>query len=32
MDNKTANRATVLGVAPDNTSDVRIVIFTSGRK
>ena len=32
MDDKTANRATVLGVAPDNTSDVRIVIFTPGRK
>jgi hypothetical protein len=32
MDDKTANRATVLGVAPDNTSELRIVIFAPGRK
>ncbi len=32
MDDKTANRATVLGVAPDNTSELRVVIFTPGRK
>jgi hypothetical protein len=32
MDDKTANRATVLGVAPDNTSELRVIIFTPGRK
>jgi hypothetical protein len=32
MDEKTANRATVLGVTPDNTSELRIVVFTPGRK
>ncbi|MGA8613125.1 MAG: DUF4424 family protein [Xanthobacteraceae bacterium] len=32
MDDKTANRATVLGVAPDNTSEIRIIIFTPGHK
>jgi hypothetical protein len=32
MDDKTANRATVLGVTPDNTSELRIVIFTPSRK
>ena len=32
MDDKTANRATVLGVTPDNTSQIRIVVFTPGRK
>jgi hypothetical protein len=32
MDDKTANRATVLGVAPDNISELRVIIFTPGRK
>jgi Domain of unknown function (DUF4424) len=32
MDDKTSNRATVLGVTPDNTSEIRVVIFTPGRK
>ena len=32
MDSKTAARATVLGVAPDNADEVRIVIFTPAAK
>jgi hypothetical protein len=32
MDDKTANRATVLGVTPDDTNEIRIVIFTANRK
>ena len=32
MDEKTANRATVLGVAPDNTSELRVIIFTPDKK
>jgi hypothetical protein len=32
MDNKTANRATVLGVTPDDTDEVRIVIFAPAAK
>jgi Domain of unknown function (DUF4424) len=32
MDDKTANRATVLGVTPENTSELRVVMFTPGHK
>jgi hypothetical protein len=32
IDDKTANRGTVLGVTPDNTSQLRIVVFTPGKK
>jgi hypothetical protein len=32
MDDKTANRATVLGVASDNASEIRVVVLTPGRK
>jgi hypothetical protein len=32
MDDKTASRATVLGVAPDNANEIRVVIFSPIRK
>ena len=32
MDNKTANRPTVLGVTPDDTNEIRIVIFSPAAK
>jgi hypothetical protein len=32
LDEKTANRGTALGVTPDNISQLRIVVFTPGKK